>query len=77
MTRFKYFVVVVGAVVANRLSEVSEWNILLVEAGQNAPIELDVPLLLVTRLKFPETYWNFITQPQKYAHRGKLFKHIT
>ncbi|EEB16960.1 glucose dehydrogenase precursor, putative [Pediculus humanus corporis] len=34
-----------GAAVANRLSEISDWNVLLVEAGKEPTLVLDIPML--------------------------------
>ncbi|PSN34475.1 Glucose dehydrogenase [FAD, quinone] [Blattella germanica] len=51
-----------GCVLANRLSEVSDWSILLLEAGGEEPFEADVPGFLGqswgTRMD-----WQFHTQP--------------
>lgn len=53
-----------GAVLANRLSENSEWNILLVEAGMDEVILADVPLLFPI-LQMSPLDWQFKTEPSE------------
>ncbi|XP_021194401.3 ecdysone oxidase [Helicoverpa armigera] len=49
-----------GSVLANRLSAISEWKILLLEAGGDAPIEADVPGLY-GGLYTSKYDWNYLT----------------
>lgn len=49
--RFDFVIVgagTAGCVVANRLSEIKEWNILLIEAGGDAPAESLVNIFTLT-----------------------------
>ncbi|KAJ8713014.1 hypothetical protein PYW08_008318 [Mythimna loreyi] len=57
-----------GAVVANRLSEVPEWKVLLVEAGGNPTLATEIPQIFYNSLKTPID-WGYSTQPQD-ACRG-------
>lgn len=58
-----------GSVVASRLSEVAEWRVLLLEAGDTPPVESYVPgfapMLIGTRVD-----WAYRIEPQTYCHRG-------
>ncbi|XP_034828250.1 glucose dehydrogenase [FAD, quinone]-like [Maniola hyperantus] len=51
-----------GAVVASRLSENLDWNILLVEAGQDENVLSDLPILFPV-LQTSSIDWQFVTEP--------------
>ncbi|XP_039754348.1 glucose dehydrogenase [FAD, quinone]-like [Pararge aegeria] len=50
-----------GSVVANRLSEVCDWKVLLLEAGPEPPLEADIPRLYRTLSK-TKYDWHYITK---------------
>ncbi|GLV38206.1 uncharacterized protein CBL_12852 [Carabus blaptoides fortunei] len=51
-----------GAVLANRLSEVAEWSVLLVEAGSDENILADIPLLFPL-MQLSPLDWQFKSEP--------------
>jgi choline dehydrogenase len=53
-----------GSVVASRLSEVSQWNILLLEAGGDPPLTSDIPKLFFS-LQGTDIDWKYKTEPKK------------
>ncbi|XP_033213785.1 glucose dehydrogenase [FAD, quinone]-like [Belonocnema kinseyi] len=55
-----------GCVVANRLSEISEWNVLLLEAGREEPEAADIPGFVVD-IEKTDIDWNYKTQPEPSA----------
>lgn len=56
-----------GCVVANRLSENPEWNVLLIEAGDRENYMMDFPLL-ANYLQFSSANWKYRTMPsEKYC----------
>lgn len=57
-----------GATVASRLSEISDWKILLLEAGGDPPLEADVPAMTFT-LQNTRVDWKFRSTTRK-ACRG-------
>lgn len=65
-----------GSVVAARLSEDPSKSVLLLEAGKSPPLLTD---LLGVQPFFHGTdlYWNFSTEPQKYAALGHTDKKVT
>lgn len=65
----KIYAGVSGSVVANRLSEVNDWKVLVVEAGGEENVITDTPLMGVT-LWNTASDWNFTTVEQRYACRG-------
>uniref|UniRef100_A0A2A4IZE5 Glucose-methanol-choline oxidoreductase N-terminal domain-containing protein n=1 Tax=Heliothis virescens TaxID=7102 RepID=A0A2A4IZE5_HELVI len=67
-----------GCVIANRLTEISDWNVLLIEAGGNPPITSNLPSLLAL-VDYSEADWNYYTVNDGYssqAHRTKTV-HLT
>lgn len=62
-----------GAVLAARLSENKDINILLVEAGgnpQSNPL-IDIPLM-ADSIRTPEFDWHYLTVPQKHSCKGHV-----
>ncbi|KAK4872819.1 hypothetical protein RN001_014848 [Aquatica leii] len=62
-----------GAVVANRLSEIHEWNVLLIEAGGDENNFTDIPRFHLY-LQGLEYNWNFNTTEQTGACQGMVKK---
>ncbi|KAF5294458.1 hypothetical protein FQR65_LT01584 [Abscondita terminalis] len=62
-----------GAVVANRLSEIKEWNVLLLEAGGDENNFTDIPRMHLY-LQGLEYNWNFNTTVQKKSCQGMIDK---
>lgn len=58
-----------GAVLANRLSEMENWKILLLEAGGDETEISDVPLL-AAYLQLSQLDWKYKTEPQGTACQG-------
>lgn len=59
-----------GCVVANRLSEVSDWSVLVVEAGDYGDEFVDIPNMhsIVHATKYN---WGYYTTPQSTACLGE------
>lgn len=51
-----------GCVLANRLSENKNWNILLLEAGRPESLPNTIPMLAAT-LKASDYNWNYFAEP--------------
>lgn len=51
-----------GCVLASRLSEINHWNILLLEAGGDEPLLMDIPALSLAFQRGPWD-WNYKTEP--------------
>lgn len=58
-----------GATVAARLSEIPEWNVLLLEAGGDPPANTEVPLRYSEALT-SDVDWTFITEPEPHLFGG-------
>jgi choline dehydrogenase-like flavoprotein len=56
-------------VIANRLSEVSDWNVLLLEAGDEESMSGQIPLLAAS-LQLTDMDWQYKTTPQENACLG-------
>ncbi|KAJ9600021.1 hypothetical protein L9F63_009685, partial [Diploptera punctata] len=59
-----------GCVVANRLSEIPQWKILLIEAGGEEPLELSIPAFKDYGVG-SRADWQYLTQPQPNICGGK------
>lgn len=59
-----------GATVAARLSEVPEWNVLLLEAGGDPPAFTETPLRYSEALTADDVDWTFVTEPEPRLFRG-------
>lgn len=60
-----------GAIVANRLSEIADWKILLVEAGDDPPESSEIPLKWSFALK-TEYDWQFVSEKEDNLFKGLL-----
>ncbi len=71
-----------GCVFANRLTEVSSWNVLLLEAGKDPPAESSIPMLWPT-IPSSQAVWNYsvertgndsqsLVNESPYIYRGKM-----
>jgi choline dehydrogenase-like flavoprotein len=60
-------------VIANRLSEVADWNILLLEAGGDESISGQIPIF-AAGIQLTNRDWQYKTTPQKNACLGNLNK---
>ncbi|XP_043257465.1 glucose dehydrogenase [FAD, quinone]-like [Colletes gigas] len=59
-----------GCVLANRLSEITHWKILLLEAGIEEPIVADIPAF-ATMLRASNIDWMYRTQPEEHSCRSR------
>lgn len=66
----KYFLKFAGAVLANRLTEVDDWSVLLIEAGGDETELSDVPLL-AAYLQLTQLDWQYKAEPQETACLGE------
>ncbi|KZC09322.1 Glucose dehydrogenase [acceptor] [Dufourea novaeangliae] len=59
-----------GCVLANRLSEVRNWKILLLEAGIEEPVVADIPAF-ASMLQASNIDWMYRTQPEQHSCRSR------
>lgn len=65
-----------GCVIANRLSENPNWNVLLLEAGEIESLIGRVPMLL-SLLYFTKYNWHYSTEPDEKVGWGMKSKRIS
>lgn len=58
---------VAGSIVGGRLSEVRDWEILVLEAGEAAPSASQIPSMYFNYLRNPKFDWMYETIPQDNA----------
>lgn len=62
-----------GTLLANRLSEIKEWNVLLLEAGGPENDFSDIPGMAL-ELSLSDMNWGYLSAPQKRACKGRYRK---
>nr|CAD7398693.1 unnamed protein product [Timema cristinae] len=62
-----------GCVMANRLTEVENWKVLLLEAGREENFVMDIPIV-ANFLQFTEANWKYKTMPSSSACLGHTNK---
>ena len=65
-----------GAVVASRLSEMEDWNVLLLEAGGDGSAVYDIPSR-ADNLQLTKIDWEYTTEPNNIYCRGKSCRIIS
>lgn len=60
-----------GCAIANRLSEVPYWKILVIEAGSDPSVNSDIPSLFSTLIQSPYD-WDYSTEPAGYSCLGMI-----
>ena len=63
---------IIGAVVASRLSDIEDWNVLFLEAGGDRSIIYDFPVT-AANLKLIAIYWKYKTEPGTKYCRGDSY----
>lgn len=58
-----------GSVLANRLTEIEDWKVLLIEAGEDPSILSEVPAGFLSQLHSPEDY-SYNVEPERFACHG-------
>lgn len=62
-----------GSVVANRLTEIEDWKVLLIEAGENPSILSEIPGIFLLQIDSPVDY-SYDVEPEKFACHGSKNK---
>lgn len=62
-----------GCVVANRLTEVEDWKVLLIEAGENPSILSEIPGVFIMQIDTPVDY-SYDVESEKFACHGSKNK---
>ncbi len=60
-----------GSAIANRLTEIPSWKVLLIEAGTDPPIESNIPQMWIS-LMGSQYDWKYTTEKNDYACRSMI-----